>query len=282
MWRILTASLVAALTAASPAMAEFKIRAARIAEGDLWVMGEVDEPNTAITLDETYTERTDSRGRFQFRTPYHPATCTVLLKTARQARAVVIADCGQRGPAGPEGPPGPPAFRGLSAPAEPERQEPVSLPVSCSRRAALYVAPNGFQVWVTRTGVIRYTNTARLTAARQEVVLQVSIGGETASLRGADYAAMLRGGPPQEIEATTGQLINWERLVDALPTAIQIASETGTQTIAEETGTQTIAELTFRECGSAPVRSTVPPVAQTPRESPPATRPLPQGALPSP
>jgi hypothetical protein len=269
---LLVSVIAATLMAASPALAEFKIRAARIAEGDLWVMGEVDEPNTAITLDETYTERTDSRGRFQFRTPYHPATCTVLLKTARQARAVVIADCGQRGPAGPEGPPGPPGFRGPFTP-EPDQHEPASLPVSCSRRAALYVAPNGFQVWVTRKGVIRYTSTARLTAARQEVVLQVSIGGETASLRGADYAAMLRGGPPQEIEVTTGQLINWERLVDALPTTIRIASETGTQAIAE---------LTFKECGSAPVAPTVPPAAQAPRESPLPTRPLPQGALPSP
>jgi hypothetical protein len=278
---LLVGAVAAAFTVASPAMAEFKIRAARIAEGDLWVMGEVDEPNTAITLDETYTERTDSRGRFQFRTAYHPATCTVLLKTARQARAVVIADCGQRGPAGPEGPPGPPAFRGLSAPTEPERQEPVSLPVSCSRRAALYVAPNGFQVWVTRKGVIRYANTATPAAARQEVVLQVSIGGDVASLHGSDYRGMLRGGPPQEIEASTGQLINWERLVDTLPTAIQISSESSPEVVAE---------LTFKECGSAPVRKPVPsprrdagpPAAQGPGESPPMTRPLPQGALPGP
>jgi hypothetical protein len=272
-------TVAAAAIAASPVLAQFKIRAARIAEGDLWVMGEVDEPNTVITLDDTYTERTDSRGRFQFRTAYHPATCTVLLKTARQTRAVVIADCGQRGPAGPEGPPGTPGIRGSSAPVEPERHELASLPVACSRQAALYVAPNGFQVWVTRKGVIRYT-TAKPTAARQEIVLQVSVGGETASLRGADYQALLRGGPPPEIEATTNHLINWERLVDALPATIQISSESGTQTLAE---------LTFKECGRAPGRTAETPRAeadavkgQAPREAPPLTRPLPQGALPGP
>jgi hypothetical protein len=106
----------AALVATSPALAEFKIRAARIAAGDLWVMGEVDEPNTAVTLDDSFTEKSDSRGRFQFRIPYHPATCAVVLKTARQARAVVIANCGQRGLAGPEGPP---ALRGSADLGEP-------------------------------------------------------------------------------------------------------------------------------------------------------------------
>src|SRR3954451_21845523 len=79
----------------------FTISNATIGEGSLRVDGQVDEPNTAITLDDGYTENTDRSGRFQFRIAYHPATCTVVLKTERQSRAVVIANCGQRGPAGP-------------------------------------------------------------------------------------------------------------------------------------------------------------------------------------
>jgi hypothetical protein len=279
----------AALIATSPALAEFKIRAARIAAGDLWVMGEVDEPNTAVTLDDSFTEKSDSRGRFQFQIPYHPATCAVVLKTARQARAVVIANCGQRGPAGPEGPPAPPRSADLGEPPpvgpsgskrpEPPSTEKAALDVSCALKAALYVAPNGFQMWVTRKGSIRPPRSSGASAPQREVVLQVSIGGDVASLRGPDYEAMLRAGPPQEVEAATGQLVNWERLVEGLPGSIQIISDTGPEAVAR---------LTFKECGSSPRRApTRPPAAEaspsppeTPRASPPAARPLPQGALP--
>jgi hypothetical protein len=99
----LTLTLTASV---QPAATGFTIMGATIAEGDLWIVGQVDEPNTAITLDGSFTENTDRRGRFEFRIAYHPATCTVVLKTERQSRAVVIANCGQRGPAGPPGPPG--------------------------------------------------------------------------------------------------------------------------------------------------------------------------------
>jgi hypothetical protein len=279
----------AALIATSPAVAGFKIRAARIAAGDLWVMGEVDEPNTAVTLDDSFTEKSDSRGRFQFQIPYHPATCAVVLKTARQARAVVIANCGQRGPAGPEGPPAPPRSADLGEPPpvgpsgskrpEPPFTEKAAFDVSCALKAALYVAPNGFQMWVTRKGSIRPPRSSGASAPQREVVLQVSIGGDVASLRGPDYEAMLRAGPPQEVEAATGQLVNWERLVEGLPGSIQIISDTGPEAVAR---------LTFKECGSSPRRAPPRPSAaeaspsspETPRASPPAARPLPQGALP--
>src|SRR5215217_2100704 len=103
---ILAAGLAVLIRPASvqPAVSGFTITNATIAEGDLRVDGLVDEPNTAILLDDGYTENTDRSGRFQFRIAYHPATCTVVLKTERQSRAVVIANCGQRGPAGPPGP----------------------------------------------------------------------------------------------------------------------------------------------------------------------------------
>lgn len=51
------------------ARAEFSISAARIAEGHLIVMGQVDEPNTDVSLDDVFTEPTDGSGRFTFRPP---------------------------------------------------------------------------------------------------------------------------------------------------------------------------------------------------------------------
>src|SRR5437868_4085088 len=91
------AGLAALILPASvpPAVSGFTISNASIAEGKLRVDGQVDELDTAITLDDGYTENTDRSGRFQFRIAYHPATCTVVLKTERQSRAVVIANCGQ-------------------------------------------------------------------------------------------------------------------------------------------------------------------------------------------
>src|SRR5215208_1563721 len=96
-------SLAAALALAAvpgSAEADISISAARIAEGDLIVMGQVDEPNSEITLDDVYTETTDPRGRFTFRVVYHPISCIVVLKVAAQQRGVVVGNCGQMGPPG--------------------------------------------------------------------------------------------------------------------------------------------------------------------------------------
>src|SRR4051794_24428449 len=91
---MLTVSVVLTLAASGqPARAGFTITGATITEGNLWIVGQLDEPNIAVTLDDSFTENTDPRGRFEFRIAYHPATCTVVLKTERQSRAVVIANC---------------------------------------------------------------------------------------------------------------------------------------------------------------------------------------------
>ena len=100
-------ALLAVLAPAGPAAADFDISVARIAEGDLVVMGSVDEPDGEVALDDLFTARTDSRGRFTFRVVYHPATCIVELKARAQRRSVVVANCGQMGPAGPPGLVGP-------------------------------------------------------------------------------------------------------------------------------------------------------------------------------
>src|SRR3954469_5274536 len=139
-----------------PAVSGFAITQASITEGNLGVTGQVDEPNTAITLDDSFTENTDPRGRFEFRIAYHPATCTVVLKTERQSRAVVIANCGQRGPAGPPGAIAPALSAAVSNPA-PSAQDRVSegtveQGIQCGPQAALYQAENGSTVWITRKG----------------------------------------------------------------------------------------------------------------------------------
>ncbi len=112
--------LLLAGAAALPAQAGFTIDAARIAAGDLWVRGSVDEPGATVSLDDLYTATVDGRGRFEFRVPYHPPFCVVRLSTGRQTRHAVIAQCGQIGPRGEAGPPG---LRGDTGPPGPPGPE---------------------------------------------------------------------------------------------------------------------------------------------------------------
>lgn len=117
--RISFAAALAIAAIPGSAAADMSISGARIAEGDLIVIGQVDEPDTEITLDDMFSERTDGRGRFTFRVVYHPATCIVVLKAAARQRSVVIGNCGQMGPRGEPGPVGPPGDRGEPGPPGP-------------------------------------------------------------------------------------------------------------------------------------------------------------------
>ena len=96
----------AAILGIVPARADMRIEAAKITAGELWVLGNAGEPDTGITLDGQFPQRTDSRGYFEFHVVYHPATCIATLRTPKQARSIVVGDCGQQGPGLP-GPPGP-------------------------------------------------------------------------------------------------------------------------------------------------------------------------------
>jgi hypothetical protein len=108
------ACAICALSAAwsVEARADMRIEAAKITGGDLWIIGYADDPNVEITLDDQFARRTDGRGYFEFRVVYHPATCVATLRTPKQARSIVVGECGQQGPqapglAGPAGPAGP-------------------------------------------------------------------------------------------------------------------------------------------------------------------------------
>ena len=115
------------------ALADITVSAARITEGLLWVIGDSDEPNARIVLDNAHEAATDRSGGFEFRVVYHPATCIVTLRTSSESRRAVVANCGQAGPKGeagpagqpgPAGPPGPAAVAALPADPPPARAGP--------------------------------------------------------------------------------------------------------------------------------------------------------------
>jgi hypothetical protein len=296
---ILVAGLAALIRPASvqPAVSGFTITNATIAEGDLRVDGQVDEPNTAILLDDGYTENTDRSGRFQFRIAYHPATCTVVLKSERQSRAVVIANCGQRGPAGPPGAAGPAPSAASVPSALPATQERVSdsnseAGIRCGPQAALYQAENGSNVWITRKGRIGQSDPLRpLSGQASELVLQASIEGRVVTAYGPSFARLVRGGSVQELESKRGEPIAWDPQVNGLPQELQTVSEDGSGAV---TG------LKFRQCGTPPsagreakrrVTAEPPKAASAPGPGPisaaeggglevPRALSLPQGALP--
>lgn len=296
-----------------PTSAEITIKDAAIAQGDLWVAGHINEPNSVVTLDDSYTEKTDGRGRFQFRVAYHPATCTVLLKTSTQSRAVVIANCGQRGPQGESGPAGP---LGPTAPTDPTAaltsvdskaavdaalptartgavQEATSEGVRssgtvCGARAALYDAEGGSKVWVVRKGWIGQDSALNpLSAKGQEVVLEANIAGKVVTAYGPDLGPLIAGGSPQQLEQSRGEQIKWQGSLDRLPETVQIASEDGSGVVAR---------LRFVQCGSPPsgarevsrqTKPKPPKAASAPRSAPaeaetPKAFPVPQGALQEP
>lgn len=96
----------------APAKADMRIEAAKITAGDLWVLGNAGEPGAEITLDGKFSQRTDTRGYFEFHVVYHPATCIATLRTSKQARSIVVGECGQQAPGLP-GPPGPRGEAGI-------------------------------------------------------------------------------------------------------------------------------------------------------------------------
>jgi hypothetical protein len=104
------AVIAGTLVAAGSAAAEITVAVARITEGALWVIGQVDQPEAEVILDDAFTEKADRRGSFQFRIIYHPSTCIVRLKSGNDTHEAVVAGCGQAGPPGPPGPAGPPAL----------------------------------------------------------------------------------------------------------------------------------------------------------------------------
>lgn len=250
--RVLFSGLIALLllgAGVGPAAAGFTIRTARIAEGDLRIQGDIDEPDTAISLDGSFTETSDGQGRFEFRIPYHPATCTVLLNTKTQSRAVVVENCGQRGPPGPPGPAGTEASSAAPGPASAPGPGTAALEATgvagaaCGPKAARYAGENGLALWVTRQGTMSLDNPLRPSSTGEAVVLQVTIQGKVATAYGPSVAALLRGGPPQQLEAETGQPIKWRAALGEMPASLQIVADDQTAVLGK---------FEFKECATPP------------------------------
>ncbi|GJE39954.1 hypothetical protein KHHGKMAE_4043 [Methylobacterium persicinum] len=90
---------------------------ARIEAGDLRLSGSVRKPGAIIEMDGDISVQADRRGRFLFKLPYRPSTCTVTLKSGEDEREAAIANCapeGAPGPAGPQGVPGPAGEKGAT------------------------------------------------------------------------------------------------------------------------------------------------------------------------
>src|SRR3954465_8797681 len=114
-----------------------------------------------------------------------------------------------------------------------------------------------------------------------DVILRVNVGGSIATAYGPDFASLLRGGPPDRLEAERGRRIAWSAKLDRLPDALQIVSEDGSGMLAR---------VRFKQGGAAPSAKpdTPRPVKAKPRKaSPPEARgqaapsspPIPQGAI---
>jgi hypothetical protein len=105
---------------------EIEVSEALIGAGELKIVGRAEPGGDPVVLDDLYAAAADEKGGFAFRVAYHPATCLVRLSRGNQAKDVVVANCGQRGPAGPigepgpaaavQGPPGPPGPAGRTGP----------------------------------------------------------------------------------------------------------------------------------------------------------------------
>lgn len=235
-WRdgIRAAALLGCGVASTGASAELAIVDAHIGEGDLWIVGHADEPETEVTLDDSFTGRTDARGNFQFRIAYHPITCMVVVKTQRQQRAVVVANCGQRGPPGEQGPPGPAGAPGAAVAPVPT---PSAAEVACAPKSPLYSADNGFRMWVMRRGNLAPGG------AEPRIVLQVNIDGSLATTHGPDFARMQTAGAAAQLEQQSGGRIAWDSKLGPLPETIEIVAEGSTDVVSK---------LRFKECGTPP------------------------------
>lgn len=175
--------------------------------------------------------------------------------------------------------PGAAAAQPAPAPAASPPAEAQAGEADCGARAALYEGPHGFKLWALRRGALSRDNPLRPVAdAPPYLVLEVNIGGRSATAYGPDFDALLRGGSPAQLEASLGSAIDWAERPGKLPPRLQIVGDDGAP----------LAALSFKECGSprraAPAKARVAPKPQAPpaergaRREP--ERALPQGALP--
>jgi len=108
-----------------PVTARIRLNDVEMHAGVLVVSGHTRHRYEAVTLNGRITRRSDRHGRFNFRLPYRPPDCTVVLKSAHEKRVATVSSCGVAGPQGAPGQqgaagePGPRGAEGAAGPAGP-------------------------------------------------------------------------------------------------------------------------------------------------------------------
>lgn len=149
------------------------------------------------------------------------------------------------GPSEPASAPPAPTPAAVSAP------PPAEPPSACGAQAALYEGAKNFSAHVTRLGRIEVENPLRPLTPDVTRVLQVTIGGKSATAFGPEFDALRRGPAPSALEAQLGGSVRWEAALPLLPPTLTIVSEAG----------ETLARLSFRACTEAPAVKAPPPEA---------------------
>jgi hypothetical protein len=78
---------------ANPAHATIEGVEARYEAGVLVLSGKSDHPNTNVTLDRLYKERTGPSGRFLFRVRYQPRGCVAAIRIKDESVSAKVANC---------------------------------------------------------------------------------------------------------------------------------------------------------------------------------------------
>jgi hypothetical protein len=111
---LLAVALAAGVLFDEPAAARIGLTNVRMVDGVLVVTGHTRHRYEMITLDNRIMQWSDQRARFAFRIAYRPRSCSVVLRTASEARWAAIGSCVALARRSTSGPKTTIAFRGLA------------------------------------------------------------------------------------------------------------------------------------------------------------------------
>jgi hypothetical protein len=111
---LLAVALAAGVLFDEPAAARIGLTNVRMVGGVLVVTGHTRHRYEMITLDNRIMQWSDQRARFAFRIAYRPRSCSVMLRTASEARSAAIGSCVALARRSTSGPKTTIAFRGLA------------------------------------------------------------------------------------------------------------------------------------------------------------------------
>jgi hypothetical protein len=95
-FRIIALSIFAVGFYANCAQAKISVGEARYEAGVLLVRGHSDHPNSDVTLDRMYKERTSGSGAFLFRVRYRPRGCVAEIRVKDESVSARVENCRRR------------------------------------------------------------------------------------------------------------------------------------------------------------------------------------------